>query len=164
MSLNPSSYSGGATGDSDTIRGSAKDPSEVAQPCPSASIYSGEKSGRSNYYDCVYVAFWRSDFVKPGVSPCPVIDTVTISHDWKSDVREGCSLRLYGQGNSIVSGLPRIIKGQKFSFSWLSDIIPNPRAIFYISGMRYVCEKITATFSENGMSQLIKGEFYPLAL
>ena len=51
---------------------------------------------------------------------------------------------------------------QKFKFSFLSDTIPNPRAIFNIAGKRYVCEKITATFSEDGMSQLLKGEFYPL--
>ncbi len=50
---------------------------------------------------------------------------------------------------------------KKFTFSFLSDVIPNPRALFYIEGSRYVCEKITATFHEGtGKSQLLKGVFY----
>lgn len=51
---------------------------------------------------------------------------------------------------------------QKATFKFLSDSIPNPRSLFVIRGKRYLCEKITATFTENGMSQLIKGSFYPV--
>ena len=37
------------------------------------------------------------------------------------------------------------------------------RSVFHIRGKRYICEKITATFTEkNGMSQLLKGVFYPM--
>ena len=39
---------------------------------------------------------------------------------------------------------------------------PDPRAVFYINGGRYLCEKITASFSENGMSKKLKGVFYRL--
>jgi hypothetical protein len=43
----------------------------------------------------------------------------------------------------------------------LSDEIPDARALFYIEGRKYVCEKITATFHEgSGRSQLLKGVFY----
>ena len=42
----------------------------------------------------------------------------------------------------------------------LSDDIPNVRALFYIKGKQFICEKITATFNEHGMSQLLKGDFY----
>ncbi len=34
--------------------------------------------------------------------------------------------------------------------------------LFIIRGKRYVCEKLTATFTSQGMSQLIKGSFYPV--
>lgn len=34
--------------------------------------------------------------------------------------------------------------------------------MFIIRGKRYLCEKMTATFTENGMSQLIKGVFWPI--
>ncbi|MDY2832221.1 MAG: hypothetical protein SOU49_05685 [Sodaliphilus pleomorphus] len=49
---------------------------------------------------------------------------------------------------------------QKATFKFLSDTIPNPRSLFIIRGKRYVCEKLTATFTSQGMSQLIKGSFY----
>lgn len=30
------------------------------------------------------------------------------------------------------------------------------RSVFHIKGKHYLCKKITATFTENGMSQLLK--------
>ena len=51
---------------------------------------------------------------------------------------------------------------QKVTFKFLANKIPNPRTLFVIRGKRYVCEKITATFTSNGMSQLLKGAFYPI--
>ena len=34
--------------------------------------------------------------------------------------------------------------------------------LFIIRSKRYVYEKLTATFTSQGMSQLIKGSFYPV--
>ena len=51
---------------------------------------------------------------------------------------------------------------QKYSFSFLSNRIPNPRAVFHINGFRYVCEKISATLTENGVSRMMKFEGYRL--
>ncbi|MCI5715458.1 MAG: hypothetical protein MR279_02415 [Bacteroidales bacterium] len=50
----------------------------------------------------------------------------------------------------------------KTTFKFLADTIPDVRSLFIIRGKRYVCEKLTATFTENGMSQLLKGVFYPI--
>ena len=50
----------------------------------------------------------------------------------------------------------------KTTFKFLADNIPDVRSVFLIRGKRYICEKITATFTENGMSQLLKGVFYPI--
>ena len=33
---------------------------------------------------------------------------------------------------------------------------------FGLTRKKYLCEKLTATFTEHGMSQLIKGVFYPI--
>ena len=50
---------------------------------------------------------------------------------------------------------------KKYTFSFLAEEIPDPRALFYIEGQRYVCEKITATFhEETGKSQLLKFQGY----
>ena len=51
---------------------------------------------------------------------------------------------------------------KKTTFKFLANKVPDVRAPFIIRGKRYVCEKLTATFTENGMSQLIKGVFYPV--
>jgi hypothetical protein len=46
----------------------------------------------------------------------------------------------------------------------LADKLPNVRAVFHINGQRYICEKLTATFTDGyGMSQLVKGVFYKIA-
>lgn len=48
----------------------------------------------------------------------------------------------------------------KHTFKWIADDIPDVGSLFIISGQAFLCKKITATFSEKGMSQLLKGEFY----
>lgn len=48
----------------------------------------------------------------------------------------------------------------KFEFSFISDILPDVSSVFYINGQYYLCEKLTATFTESGMSQKIKGSFW----
>ena len=48
----------------------------------------------------------------------------------------------------------------KHTFKWIADDIPDVGSLFIISGQAFLCKKITATFTEKGMSQLLKGEFY----
>lgn len=105
------------------------------------------------YFDRIYLGYWKGFNNNVGYFPRPDIDSFTIREDW-SFYNSPCSLRL-----------PRVVKNkidstQKFKFSFLMDVIPNVRSVFFIQGKKYLCEKITATFTENGMSQLLKGEFY----
>ena len=126
-------------------------------------LMEGEKDSKgSAYYDVVYVAFWNGVKPKEEAQPYPFIDPVTVRQDWVKVIPDIPDIRISGSGNSYEAQIPAIDKRKKFKFSWLSKDIPNPRAIFHIRGKRYVCEKITATFTENGMSQLLKGEFYPI--
>ena len=53
-----------------------------------------------------------------------------------------------------------IASNKKYKFNFLAKDIPNVRSMFIIHGQRYICEKITANFTENGMSELMKGEFW----
>lgn len=48
----------------------------------------------------------------------------------------------------------------KYAIKFIADDIPDVGSIFDIRGQLFLCKKITATFTENGMSQLLKGEFY----
>ena len=52
----------------------------------------------------------------------------------------------------------KIDQTKKITFSFLVEngVIPDVKCIFYIHGKKYLAEKITATFTENGMSQLVK--------
>lgn len=71
------------------------------------------------------------------------------------------SLRLDRSNQTIDRGMLRHIDGKKkYNFSFLADEIPDVRAVFHIKGGRYLCEKITATFTEEGRSKKLKGVFY----
>ena len=80
-------------------------------------------------------------------------------------IRSGktCSLRInnaaYGQGQQRDTYYP-VDQKKKYTFSFLADKIPNVRSLFHIDGKHYLCSKITATFTEDGMSHLIKGDFH----
>lgn len=90
----------------------------------------------------------------------PVVDFVEVSDEFQAFVTP-FSLRLNeGMWEEKREVLYKIDGKKKYQFSFLSDTLPNPRALYYIRGGKYVCEKITATFKESGMSQLLKGTFY----
>lgn len=136
---------------------------DVAQLRVAQTIEQGEIERGSAYYDTIYVAFAQVEGeASVRNMPYPIIDFVSM---WKKDYfsyPKDYSIRRSGPSTPLVMQLPKIDPLCKFNFSFLADSIPNPRAIFNIAGKRYICEKITATFTEEGMSQLLKGEFYPL--
>lgn len=156
-------------GDSDTVSegsrpggGNLQEAGEVKQPGPTAYIMDGKKDRSAAYYDDIFVAFWTGVIPEPGKTPYPIVDGMSmVTQDWQDIHQPGLSMRI-SSGYSLLEQLPQINPAQKFKFSWIGKKIPNPRAIFHIRGHRYLCEKITATFSVDGMSQLLKGEFYPL--
>ena len=136
---------------------------ETSQLLPAYTIESGEKENSAAYYDSIYVAFGTGGNMRPAPNlPCPAIDYVVMSRKDYHNAGDSFSLRRYGTTSVMAMSLPQINPYQKVKVSFLSDSIPNPRSIFNIRGKRYVCEKITATFTETGLSQLLKGEFYPL--
>lgn len=48
----------------------------------------------------------------------------------------------------------------KYTVKFIADNVPDVGSVFLIAGQQFLCKKITATFTERGMSQLLKGEFY----
>lgn len=120
-------------------------------------IVADSTSDKGQVYDKIYAGFWHRTSAGKG-SLFPIIDSPAIGHGF-TRFDYPFSLSLNNRAFS-TDGLPVIDTRQKFTFKFISNKIPNVRSIFYIKGKRYVCEKLTATFSEKGMSQLIKGEFY----
>ena len=72
-------------------------------------------------------------------------------------------MRINDKNSSVNRAYTAINAKKKTTFKFLADELPNPRSTFLIRGKRYICEKITATFTENGMSQLLKGVFYEIS-
>lgn len=141
--MSPSNFNESEHFDSDGVR----------QPMAYSNFLKGEPASAAEYYDKIILAYWDGHSVNQNrhypeklLPPCPSVDE---------------RFALKKRYNDYLSGLvvnPR----EKLKISWLSSTIPDVRAVFFIRGKRYLCEKITATFTENGMSQLLKGAFYQL--
>ena len=87
---------------------------------------------------------------------------MVVNADWSGYFHPHFSLRLNDRlANRFGMALP-IEPTQKTTFKFIADKVPDVRAPFIIRGKRYVCEKLTATFTESGMSQLIKFVGYPV--
>ena len=137
----------------------ANDSSRLVNPLPLAIIAQGEQQGVKEYYDKIYLAYWNGQIPQNEV-PMPWVDTIMIDANWHYK-QYPSSLRFDGR-DAINYPTYNVDLKKKYTFSFLSDKVPNPRAIFHIDGFRYICEKITATFTENGMSRKMKGVFYKL--
>ena len=137
----------------------ANDASKLVNPFPLAMIAQGEKQGVKEYYDKIYLAYWDGEVPQNEV-PMPWVDTIMIDANWHYK-QYPSSLRFDGR-DAINYPAYNVDLKKKYTFSFLSDKVPNPRAIFHIDGFRYICEKITATFTEQGLSKKMKGVFYKL--
>lgn len=137
----------------------ASDASKLVNPFPLAMIAQGEKQGVKEYYDKIYLAYWDGQVPQNEV-PMPWVDTIMIDANWHYR-QFPSSLRFDGR-DAINYPTYNVDLKKKYTFSFLSDHVPNPRAIFHIDGFRYICEKITATFTEQGLSKKMKGVFYKL--
>ena len=58
-----------------------------------------------------------------------------------------------------------IDQSKKYTFKFIvtDNRIPDVQSVFLIHGKKYLAEKITATFSETGMSQLLKMVAYRIS-
>lgn len=127
-------------------------------------IEAGKPSDATEYFQTVSVAYYDGTY-KKGQLPSPLVSNIVIHPENPASQnveRLGFDLRLSPSFNSFHAAYYNIDRTRKVTFKFIADDIPNPRALFYIHGRRYICEKITATFTEDGMSQLLKGEFWPL--
>ncbi len=146
-----------------------------------SAVSDGEKEKSGAVFDKLFVAFWWGDYTKckPRL-PHPWTDTfdMTFSYVAPAVLTDNSQLqitwgviysgrnyslrinnRAYGQGVQRTT-YTEVDQKKKYSFSFLADEIPNVRSLFFIEGKKYLCAKITAQFDENGMSHLLKADFY----
>ena len=135
--------------------------SRFAQTTMVQSIEAGESEGRAEYYDKIYIAWWDGAANAGSHKlPFPHVHDVVINDDWSGYYHPQFSLRLNDKLLDRFHFAYPIDKTKKYTFKFLADKLPDVRTLYYIRGKRYVCEKLTATFTDAGMSQLVKGEFY----
>ncbi|MBQ0073535.1 MAG: hypothetical protein KBT34_05030 [Prevotella sp.] len=144
------------------VSSDSEDDESIAHSTAAKAIMRGENKKSDAYFDVIYVGFWDGSQRRwDGLLPRPTTDYIDIE-GVSSLRRNSLSLRLNRTGNASAPAdyLHKIDGKKKFTFSFFANDIPNPMAVFCIKGKRYLCEKITATFTENGRSQLLKGTFY----
>lgn len=129
----------------------------VYRPIEMLEAGEGEKS--AGYFSQLFVAFWDGTNYFNGLLPRPIIDKISTNEDW-TYVETDYSIRLNRAASDISYFNSPIDNCKKYNFQFLANKIPPVRALFFIQGKPYICEKITATFTEYGMSQLLKGSFY----
>ena len=133
------------------------------QPFSFQALSAGEATKKAEYYNVIYIAWWDGAGVPAnGQLPHPYAEDIEIFPDWSNYTPIHSNLRINNRNINAQRTVHAINPKQKKTFKFLADEIPNPRAVFFIKGKKYICEKITATFTENGMSQLLKGVFYPI--
>ncbi|MCM1293697.1 MAG: hypothetical protein NC230_08990, partial [Bacteroides sp.] len=133
------------------------------QPIAFQSLSAGEKTKKAEYYDRIYVAWWDGAWTASSYQlPHPYAEDIEIMPDWSNFRSVHFNLRISDRSIGSKYASRQIETNQKTTFKFLSDTIPDVRAIFYIKGKRYICEKLTSTFTENGKSDLVKGVFYPI--
>ena len=128
-----------------------------------SSLEAGEKEKKAEYYDRIYVGWFDgSNHFVGNHLPYPNVEDIAIADDWSNFAYVHFSLRINDRKIKRGQITHNIEPNMKTTFKFIADNIPDVRSVFLIRGKRYICEKITATFTENGMSQLLKGVFYPI--
>lgn len=127
-------------------------------------LEAGKKDKTAAYFSGIAVGFWPdpATCVRRGFEIFPIIDYFDMILDWRHwhcDRMWTLSLK---SSDGKFAGIGEVNNRRKFEFSFLSDSLPDPCRVFMIKGHRYLCEKITASFSESGMSQKLKGVFWRL--
>lgn len=127
----------------------------------------GKDDGSKAAFSNIFVGFY------PGASMCfrniqfreiyPILDNFEMDLSWLPWYAENKEWTLSLQENNGKFGkFPKIDRFVKFEYSFITDRLPDVNSIFYIRGKRYLCERLTATFNESGMSQKVKGVFWQI--
>lgn len=131
-----------------------------AQPVATSMLRDGLPDKENDeFFDKMYVGFYRKEYVFQNKYPIPMLDRFQINLDWE---HKTCpySLRLHDPQNPNYEPMPEIDRTRKYTFKFLADSIPDISALFFIAGNRYLCSKLTVNFTKKGKSQLVKGEFW----
>lgn len=132
-------------------------------------IDAGEQDNENAVFDVIRVGFLNPNIgvVKEGYAINPIVDDIVISDYMEvSDISaahgiESMRINTPRQYSSKIN-FSQVNPSDKYTFDFIANEIPNVRSVFIIHGKRYLCEKITITFTPRGMQKKLKGVFYPI--
>ncbi|MBQ7192082.1 MAG: hypothetical protein IJS00_04325 [Paludibacteraceae bacterium] len=122
----------------------------------------------TEFFDKLYVAFYNNqvNINTDTDDRTPTVDSYRLSPSGilKED---NAGTLILEQTNSLLD-YSSLLKDKtidthfKYSFQWMQTdgLLPEVRNIFRIEGQEYICEKLEATFTSDGLSPLLKGEFW----
>ena len=130
------------------------------QTVPVNLIKSGESS-QEEFFSKLYVGFLPDDpYHFHPYLPHAFVDLVEVLPD-NTAAYNGDTLRLAGKDAPLFRQTQHSVDPTaKYTFSFLADEMPDVHSIFYVHGRMYLAEKITATFTEEGMQRLMKMTAY----
>lgn len=125
---------------------------------------------KPEFFDKLYVAFYNNQVnINTDTNDrTPTVDYYRLSPSGilKED---NAGTLILERTNWILDGSSRLRDKKidthfKYSFQWMQTdgMLPEVRDIFRIEGQEYICEKMEATFTSDGLSPLLKGEFWRL--
>lgn len=145
--------------DQEPLKLDVSDVETIRQPAPIRAIEAGE-SGRHEYYSNLYIGYWSGGIDVANM--IPTTSNVFIFEDFSIYRFPGKNLRLNSGFSRAGAAMSDFDESKIYKFSFISDSIPSPRALYHIKGKKYICRKIEVNFTARGLTRLIKGEFYRL--
>lgn len=132
-------------------------------------IEEGER-GVKEYNSKLYVGFWKglttwTNELYPFVNRQELRyreSSIDVSGYSLAPRKNPIDLEMGAKGSAAVVSKFTIDPRYLYHISFLSSDIPNVRGVYEFDGKRYLCQRLTARFTNEGMSQLIEGEFFPI--
>lgn len=116
---------------------------------------------KQEYYDRIFIGWWDGSIQFNKMNPFPNISEV-LAVNINQVIINDFSLSIASDDSPFVKYSKNIDTTVRYNINFLTENLPSPRSIYLIKGKRYVCEKLTATMTERGMSSLVKGVFWRL--
>lgn len=137
-----------------------QDPGTLLKTPNTRLLETGSKE-QQEFLDKIFVGFWDNEVDKKFKLPRPFIDKFTPYEDFTYLYKPEFSMRLNDTTESLRERIFRIDGKKKYTFTFLSKTIPNPRSVFYINNKKYLAAKIKAQFNaETGLSEKMQMECY----
>lgn len=116
-------------------------------------------TGSASWWEFVYDTITKRQIPHPIISNYEPVWAESVLHPTYFNF--SANEKKYSLALEASNVVNKTIDGRvKFTVKFIANDIPDVGSVFIISGQQFLCKKITATITERGISQMLKGEFY----